>query len=257
MRHALVTGASSGIGAATARHLVARGFRVTLLARGRGALEQLATELGNAATAAACDAAAGDQVLAMAEDVRRAQGAPDAIVHCAGAGRWLRVEETSPAAALEMLGAPYLAAFHVNHAFLPDLLARGAGVLVHVNSPACFIPWPSSAGYAAARWALRGLHEALSQDLVGSGVRSCHVVFGHVASPYFENNPGTLDKMPWLADRVRTLAPDECGALLADRVERPRREVVHPPLLRFYLTLARVAPGLARRLVRRTGARGR
>jgi len=257
MRHALVTGASSGIGAATARHLVDRGFRVTLLARGREALERIAAELGDGATTAACDAASGDEVLAMAERLRRERGAPDAIVHCAGAGRGLRVEETSPAEALEMLGAPYLAAFHVNHAFLPDLLARGAGVLVHVNSPACFLPWRSSAGYAAARWALRGLHEALCQDLAGSGVRSCHVVFGRVASPYFDHNPGTLEKTPWIAGTLRTLTPDECGRVLARTVERPRREAVHPAILAAYVVLSRIAPGPMRWLLRRGGAEKR
>jgi len=191
MKLAVITGASSGIGAATARTLGAAGYRLVLLARTKDKLATLAAEIGEHATVEACDASDGAAVLAMAERVLTTHGVPHVIVHCAGVGEWKRIEDTSPKEALAMMEAPYFAAFNVNHAFLRPMIDMKRGVLVHVSSPASLFPWPSSAGYAAARWALRGMHEALCQDLAGTGLSSCHVVFGRVSSEYFANNPGT------------------------------------------------------------------
>jgi NAD(P)-dependent dehydrogenase (short-subunit alcohol dehydrogenase family) len=255
MKIALVTGASSGIGADAARHLSSRGYRVILAARGRAQLESVAAGIGCGAVIEVCDASSGEQVLAMAERIRRNHGIPDLIVNSAGAGEWKLIEDTSPVEALSMIQAPYLAAFNVTHAFMQDMLSRRSGIVIHVNSPASLFPWPSSVGYAAARWALRGLHESLCQDLVGTGVRSCHIIFGRVNSPYFEHNPGAAAKMPRIARTIRTLSTDECGRVIALLAEKPKRELLHPFTLRFYGWNSRVTPGLVRWLLRITGAR--
>ena len=196
-------------------------------------------------------------MLALAERVRRTYGVPDVIVNSAGAGEWKLIEDTPPEEAVAMIQAPYLAAFNTTHAFMRDMLARRSGVIIHIGSPASIFPWPSAVGYAAARWALRGLHESLCQDLAGTGVHSCHVVFGRVDSPYFEHNPGVAEKMPGIANTVRTLSPEECGRVIARVADSPRRELLHPFMLRFYGWNYRVAPGLVLWLLRMTGAKRR
>ena len=246
-RTALITGASSGIGRATAIRLAAEGYRLVLVARSRERLEQVARETGGEARP--CDASDGDAALAVARD----SGDVDVLVNAAGAGAWKRVEETPPPEALEMMRAPYLAAFNFTHAVLPGMLARKAGVLIHVGSPASLVPWPSSAGYAAARFALRGLNEALRQDLHGSGVHSCHVVFGKVNSPYFETNENAEDRFPGVGRLVRAISPEEAAGVIWDTVRRPRPEVYHPLMLRVNRGLFAVAPGLTRWLLRTTG----
>jgi short-subunit dehydrogenase len=154
-----------------------------------------------------------------------------------------------------MMQAPYLAAFNVTHAFMRDMLARGSGVLIHVNSPASIFPWPSCVGYAAARWALRGLHMSLRQDLAGTGVTSCHVVFGRIDSAYFDHNPGVTEKIPWISRTIRTLSTDECGRVIADLAEKPRPELLYPLMLRVYGWTFRLTPGLVLWLLRVTGAK--
>jgi short-subunit dehydrogenase len=255
MKTALITGASSGIGADAAKHLAARGYRVVLVARGHSALQKMVQQIGDGAIAEACDASSGDEVLAMAERVRKTCGIPDVIVNCAGAGEWKRIEDTSPDEALLMAKVPYLAAFNVTHAFMQDMLRRRSGVIIHINSPIAFFPWPSSVGYAAARWALRGLHESLRQDLSGTGVRSCQVVFSAVESPYLQQNPGVRAKIPKIAKIIRMLSTDECGRVIADVAEHPKPQMVHPFMLKLICWIDLVLPALVSWLVRITGYR--
>ena len=251
-RTAIITGASSGIGAETARLLAAKGWRVVLVARSADKLDALARELGDGALAEPLDTSDGAAVLASKARLDEIVGTPDAIVNAAGAGRWLRVEETAPDEAAAMIGAPYLSALHMTHAYMADFLARGSGTTIMINSPAVITPWPRSAGYAASRWALRGLHEALSQDLAGTGVRSCHVVFGKVETSYFDNNPGAREALPGISRMIRTLTPEDCAEVILSVAERPRLEVIYPRMLAFMAFNARLFPRLSAWLVRRT-----
>ncbi len=253
---AVVTGASSGIGLATARRLGRDGASVVLVARGQARLEEAAHEIeraGGRAWPMAADAADGAAVLALAETVRTRVGVPSVIVNSAGAGVWRYIEETPPDAATAMMGAPYGAAFNVTHAFMADMLAAKQGVIVHVGSPFSMLPWPGAVAYGASRWALRGLHEALCQDLRGTGVHSCHVVFGKVSSAYFENNPGSEDHIPGVGKLIREVSPEECADVIAGVIRRPRAEVQHPPLLRAFYGAARVMPGTVKWLTALTG----
>ena len=112
---------------------------------------------------------------------------------------------------------------------MSNMLARRSGVMIHVNSPAAEMVWPSCTGYAAARFALRGLHEALSQDLAGTGVRSCQVIFGEVSSEYWENNPGSRAYVPKISKTIPVMTPEACARVLLRVAERPRRQVVPAP----------------------------
>lgn len=251
-RSVLITGASSGVGAAAARIFAKNGYRVVLVARNDTRLAKIAKEIGPAATWIACDASSGAAVQAMAQQVLNDTGLPDVIIHSAGLGEWKRIEDTPPDEARQMIGAPYLAAYNVTQVFMEGMLKRKSGMVIHVNSPACFMPWPSAVGYTASRFALRGLHEALSQDLAGTGVKSCHVVFGRIDSEYFQNNTGVADKMPGIAKTIRTISVEECGRLLLNVAVRPRRQVVYPLMLKMYHGSNALAPWLTRWLLRVT-----
>lgn len=237
-RLAVVTGASSGIGAAAAGALAMDGWRVVMVARGAEALEAARDRIaaaGGDAVVAPADAADGAAMVTLAGQVVAEHGVPEVVVNSAGAGEWRFIEDTPPGDAAAMMGAPFFAAFHTTHAFMSAMLERRRGVFVHVGSPASIIPWPGATGYTCSRWALRGLHEALRQDLRGTGLHSCHVMFGPVASGYWDNNPGTFDSAPEIGKRLlRELPPAECGQVILDVIRRPRAEVLHPPLLRSY-----------------------
>lgn len=250
MKVVLVTGASSGVGAATAREFAKSGSKVILVARSAEQIQSLGNEIGGSAVPEPCDASDPKAVEAMAKRVMDKHGVPDVIVHCAGAGQWKTVLEAQPSEVITMMQAPYYAASFVTRAFLQGMLDRKSGVIINVNSPACLVPWRSSVGYAAARAALQGFHEALAQDLAGTGVRSCHAIFGKINSPYFDNNPGVLDKMPMLAKTIPTLSPEACAMQLARLAERPKHRIVSPWVLRVHTEFGRLFPGTTRWLAR-------
>lgn len=238
------------MGAATAREFAKNGAKVILVARSAGQLGILKGEIGERAVAEPCDAADPVAVAAMAKRVIDGHGVPDVIVHCAGAGQWKTLLEAEPGEVITMMQAPYFAASFVTRAFLQGMLDRKSGVIISVNSPACLVPWRSSVGYAAARAALQGFHEALAQDLAGTGVRSCHAILGRVDSPYFENNPGASERMPMLAKTVPTLTLQACALHLTRLAERPKHRIIVPWVLRFHAEFGRFFPGISRWLAR-------
>jgi len=252
----LVTGASSGIGAATARLMASRGARVILLARRRVELEQVAAD---------CRAAGGETHVypldlgdeqaaeAAMTRIKTEVGVPDVIVASAGSGRWLFAEETPSGEAAQIMNATYFSAFYTTRAFLPEMLSRGSGRIVIVGSPAAYTVWPGATAYTAARWALRGFAEALRSDLRGTGIGVTLIVPGRVSSQYFDNNPGTLERLPGLGRTIPTLTPDQVAARIIPAIEHGESEVIFPWIMRVYAMFNRFAPRLVSWLVWRTG----
>jgi NAD(P)-dependent dehydrogenase (short-subunit alcohol dehydrogenase family) len=120
----LIIGASSGIGAAAAKAMAKAEGRVVLLARSKDLLDRVAakiTSVGGIARIYPIDLADAEAVAAVAKQISEELGTPDIIVNNAGAGKWLFVDETTPAQAVQMMAVPYFAAFNVTHAFLPAI----------------------------------------------------------------------------------------------------------------------------------------
>jgi NADP-dependent 3-hydroxy acid dehydrogenase YdfG len=124
-----------------------------------------------------------------------------------------------------------------------------------VGSPASVAPWPGATGYTVSRWALRGMHEALCQDLAGTGVQSCHVLFGEVSSAYFEANPDTHEHIPRIGRLIGAITPERAARTIERTIARPRRQVFDPPMLALTQAVNRVSPRLVALLARRTGRR--
>ncbi|MCI0578236.1 MAG: SDR family NAD(P)-dependent oxidoreductase [Chloroflexi bacterium] len=256
-RVAVVTGASSGIGRATALAVAGKGGRVALLARRQAALEEVAAEIAAGGGTAWCypvdltDAAA---VAGVAQAIQADVGTPDVVVNNAGSGRWWAVEETEPAEVVATMAMPYFGAFYVTRAFLPGMLRRGSGHIVNLTSPAAYTALPGAAAYAVARWAMRGFTQVLRVELHGTGIGVTLVVPGLVSSEYFENNPGTLERLPGMG-RLYQVTPEQVARAIVRGVEAGRGQVVVPFALRLTLGLHRFFPGLIEWPVIRTGWR--
>lgn len=237
----LVTGASSGIGRAAAELFARRGARVLLLARRADRLEEVAAGIraaGGEAAAFAIDLADTQRTAQLAGTIIGDHGVPDVLVNNAGAGQWKPFVETSADEAGAMMAVPYLAAFAVTRAFLPAMLARGSGQIAFVTSPASFMVWPNASAYIAARFALRGLAQALRAELRRTQIGVTLVTLGPVASSYWEHNPGSRRFVPpALPLLMPELSVEQAAETVADAVKKRRRHVVRPAFFRLVFAL--------------------
>ncbi len=172
-RTALVTGASRGIGAATARALAGRGARVVAVARTATALEALAAELGHGALALPADLTRADECARVVQATRLAlRGEPDILVHAAGSFPLAVVEATEDRAIDTALQLNVAAPLRLTRAFLAGMRSRGSGHVVTIGSVADRAVFPANATYAASKHAVRAMHETLRAESRGSGVRA-------------------------------------------------------------------------------------
>ena len=170
---ALVTGASRGIGAATALSFAGRGWRVALVARSAADLEAVAgrvLEVGGDGRAFVCDVTDDAAVEAAAESVLEWAGVPDVVVNNAGLFEPGGLLETSPQAFRRQLEVNVVSAFLVTRAFLGGMLERGSGRVLMMGSVASVRGYPSGAAYGAAKHAMLGLARSVRAEVAGTGV---------------------------------------------------------------------------------------
>jgi len=178
---AVVTGASSGIGAATARRLAAVGYDVVCVARRRDRIEALAAEIGGRAVV--CDVTNEADVSALAGEVGERL---DVLVNNAGGAFG-----ASPVAAADteewrrMFDVNVIGLMQVTRALLPALVASGAGVIVNVGSTAGRVAYEGGGGYTAAKHGTKVVTETLRLELYDQPVRVCEVAPGMVKTDEF------------------------------------------------------------------------
>jgi dehydrogenase/reductase SDR family member 7B len=215
---ALVTGASSGIGRATSAAFVARGARVVAVARRQPALESLSAELGGLThlVPLAADVTDPAAMEALVARVIAAAGLPDVIVANAGVGLDARFEATTDELWREVLEVNLLGVVRTVRAFLPQMVERGRGRIVIVSSIVGKRGTPHYAAYAASKFALHGMADALRAELVGSGVTVGLICPGSTETEFrahqLGHGPSQRPVRPvrrsaeWVAERVVRLA---------------------------------------------------
>jgi NADP-dependent 3-hydroxy acid dehydrogenase YdfG len=178
-RVAVVTGASAGIGEATARTLSAQGFHVIAVARRGDRIQRLADEIGG--TAVATDVTDGDAVEALAAGLHRV----DVLVNNAGGARGLEpVAEANLENWRWMWETNVMGTLRVTRALLPKLIESGDGLIVTVTSIAAMEVYDGGAGYTAAKHAQGALHRTLRGELLGKPVRLTEIAPGAVQTEF-------------------------------------------------------------------------
>ncbi len=191
----IITGASSGIGAASARAAAADGYRLVLAARREAELEQLATELGgkDRAIAVPCDVSEWDQVENLAKVATETFGGFDAVFANAGFGASRGFLEESPEQWRAMVLTNVLGVAYTIRATLPHLLERGNGHFLITSSVAGRRALPGSL-YSSTKMAVTGIGESLRAELrqmhENHRIRVTLIEPGMVDTPFFDNRPG-------------------------------------------------------------------
>ncbi len=188
-RIAVVTGASSGIGAATARRLAADGFHVVAAARRGDRLAELVAEIasaGGAATAVPTDVISDADAAALATAVSDLGGRVELLVNIAGGAHGAdTVANASPDDWQWMFDVNVLGTLRITQALLPALIASGRGTVIVMGSTAGTIVYETGGGYAAAKHALTALTGTLRLELCGEPVRVIEIDPGMVKTDEF------------------------------------------------------------------------
>jgi uncharacterized protein len=247
VRVAVVTGGSSGIGAAVARLLAARGWRCVLLARGRERLERVAKEIDGEAEP--CDVGDRAQVAAVAARIGKRHPAVNLLVNNAGLTRRKGFLELPPEQIEEMVRTNYLGGVWCLLAFLPLLEARPPSDVVNVVSVAGTVAHGASGPYAAAKHAQLAFSRATTVELAPRGI---HV---HTINPGPVETPGFPQRMLLERPLVRrlVLTPERVAEAVLSAIEHNRAEVMVPRYLRLAGAVQALAPASLARLVSRAG----
>jgi short-subunit dehydrogenase len=239
-RRVLITGGSSGIGAATARAFAASGCRVAVTGRDLVALKEVAGDTGGVALPGDLrELGCAERIVA---DAAEALGGLDVVVSNAGVG-W-----SGPFAAMtseeidDLLDVNLRASAQVARAALGHL-RPGAGHLVFVGSIAGLVGVPTEAWYSATKAGLAMLADVLRSELRAEGIAVTLVTPGVVDTPYFERR-----NSPYLRQRPRPISAEVVAAAIVDAVERSREAIILPGWLYWPARLKVSFPGLYRLL---------
>jgi short-subunit dehydrogenase len=234
----LVTGASSGIGRATAVRLVDAGAHVLALGRNRPALESTG---GEPLVCDLLDCAAIERALADA-------GRVDVLVNNAGLGGVGPVAERDPETLARLVGVNLVAPVLLTRALLPGMLERGRGHIVNVGSIVGLVGGKHEAAYASTKGGLVAFTDSLRQELDGTGVQISLVTPGAIATSFFERRGE-----PYGRRFPRALAADRVAEAIVEAVASARAEVFVPRWLAFPPRIHSLLPGLYRALAARFG----
>jgi NAD(P)-dependent dehydrogenase (short-subunit alcohol dehydrogenase family) len=226
----IVTGASSGIGRATAERLAGNGTTVILAARRADKLEALAAQLPSAVAVPTDvrDPAAIEALIARAMSVT---GRLDGLVNNAGIGGVASVLADDDAVE-GMIQVNLLAPIRLMRAVVPIMRSQGSGAIVNIGSVAGEVG--ISGVYSATKFALRGMTDSVRRELAGTGIGVTLVEPGYIAGPANKNRSG----LP---------GPEVVAAAVEKALSRPRRRVIVPAKYRLAVLAANVFPAIADR----------
>lgn len=229
---AIVTGASSGIGRATALSLAEKGWLVVIVGRRASNLATLKEEIrasGGAAVSVSADLAKLKDIENVVEQARVAGGRIDALLNIAGIGGLNQVMSPDPEVA-DMIATNLLAPIRLMRAVIPIMKAQGSGAIVNVGS----VKGEIAIGgiYSATKFGIRGLTDSVRREIAGTGIHVSLVEPGYIAT---EMTAHRSSRMP---------GPDVIVRAIESCLTRTRRRVVVPGWYRFVILLSNMFPGI-------------
>lgn len=246
---AIVTGASSGIGEATARALTLRGAAVVAVARNEERLRVLEEEVrisGGQILAVKADVVDRDSVEGMIGRTVEEFGAPDILVNNAGLGLSGRVEELRAEDLRDVMEVNLIGPLNCIQAALPHM--KSGGRIINVSSVVGKRAIPKVGGYCASKFALNALSDSLRVEVAGLGIAVASVYPGTTSTAFRDNSRRTRDeKRGW---RPPGVTPDRVAEKIVRAAEKGGRDVYVRFSDRLFVAGAALFPGLTDRVIR-------
>ena len=243
----IVTGASSGIGAAVGKQFARQGYRVVLAARRIERLESLADEIeagGGQALAVQTDLFQYKDIQELVASTISQFGQVDVLVNNAGFGRLKWLEQLDPDKDIQaQLQINLTATILVAREVLPHMIERRSGHIINMASLGGFVATPTYTTYSASKFGVRGFTEALRREVGVYGIHVTGVYPGGVRTE-FKEHTGTDRKTGRTTPASLRLEPEEVAQAILKIVDHPRRTVILPWQMRFVVWANSHFPGI-------------
>ncbi|MEQ1861980.1 MAG: SDR family oxidoreductase [Chthoniobacteraceae bacterium] len=231
--NAVITGAGSGVGQATALALAELGWSVAIIGRRKATLDETLKRAGDLAyrlTPFECDIGDADAVAAMGKAVLEKLGAVDVLVNAAGTNAPRRsLEVLSLADYRMMIDTNLNGAYYCVQAFLPQMRERGAGTIVNIISDAAKQASPKAGpAYSMSKAGMVGLTQAINAEERDRGIRACAILPGDIDTPLLDKRPAP----PPPEARAKMMKAEDIAACAIFCVQLPPRVVVEELLVR-------------------------
>ena len=243
----LITGASSGIGAATARLVSEQGYRIVLAARRLERIELLADEIlsaGGKAYPVRADVTELADIQSLVRTALQRYGQIDALFNNAGFGRMGWLEDLEPIEDVaQQINTNLLGLVQVTRAVLPHMIARKGGHIINMASMAGLVATPTYTVYAAGKFGVRGFSEALRREVGVHGIR-VSVLFPGGVQNEFSNKAGIIRKTGLTTPGWLRLTNEDVAGAVLGLLQRPRRSLVIPWPMHLVVFVNHLFPGM-------------
>src|SRR4051812_39181944 len=233
-RVAVITGASSGIGEATAKLLSKEGYAVVLAARREDRIKALAEEIGDGALAVATDVSDEASSNALIQAAKKEFGRVDVLVNNAGVMLLGPITGADTEHWRRMVDVNVLGLLYCTHAVLPIMAEQQSGHIVNVSSVAGRVARLGSGVYNATKWGVVGFSESLRQEALNFGVRVTIVEPGYVETELQGHNehPMVVEAMEKERERIEPLTSDDIANAIVYAVQQPAHVSINEILVR-------------------------
>ena len=251
----IITGASSGIGRATALALAQSGANLVLAARRAAELERVAEECRRTGVRCAVvptDVSRQDACESLIRTATAELGPIDGLINNAGFAIFDRLETALLDDIRSMIETNFLGAVYCTRTVLPGMLERKRGAIVNVASISGLMGYESMGGYCASKFAMVGFTEALRNELMGRGVEVSLICPGTTDTPFFVT--AEKGKIPGASRLILAMSPEKVAAAIISAIERPVYRKIMPFTAAAFLRLKELSPRLAHLLMRRVSS---
>ena len=254
----IVTGASSGIGAAVAKLFASEGYRVSMGARRIERLQALSTEIksaGGESIAVQADLTRFEDIQRLVNSTLDGFGQIDILVNNAGFGRIKWLEELDPIKDIQaQIQINLISAVIISHQVLPYLIEQRSGHIINIGSMGGLVASPTYTVYSASKFGLRGFTESLRREV---GIYGVHVsgIYPGAVKTEFKQHAGINRKTGRTTPKTLLLESEEVAQAVLDVVRRPRRALIIPWQMRFTVWLNMLFPGIVDRIIERNFTR--
>jgi len=248
----LITGASSGIGTATARFFAEQGYRVVLAARRYEILSEIADEinnLGGDALPIKADVSNLEELHHLVETSLDRYQQIDVLFNNAGFGSMDWLEKLDPIADIQnQIQVNLLGTIWTTQAVLPGMIERRTGHIINMCSIAGLIATPTYTAYSASKFAMRGFSEALRREVGIYGIQVSTIFAGSVDTE-FRQKAGIRRKTGMITPRSLRLKAEDVAKAVFDLTQHPRRDRIIPKVMQFVFWFNEVFPGIIDRII--------